>query len=89
MTALPGTHLREVKNINDSREVFTALLRDHEELVTEVYGMRDRMRTLRHWARLWRMLARLERNKRKRAEEERESMRRERDAIWARYASRP
>jgi uncharacterized protein with PhoU and TrkA domain len=60
----------DVKDINDSDAVFSALLRDHEELVAEVYALQERMRTLRHWARLWRAMARVERSKRRWAEED-------------------
>lgn len=70
MRALPGHHLMDVKDINDRDAIFSALLRDHEELVAEVYALQERMRTLRHWARLWRAMARVERSKRRWAEED-------------------
>ena len=60
----------DVKDINDRDAIFSALLRDHEELVAEVYALQERMRTLRHWARLWRAMARVERSKRRWAEED-------------------
>jgi len=70
MRALPGHHLMDVKDINDRDAIFSALLRDHEELVAEVYALQERMRTVRHWARLWRAMARVERSKRRWAEED-------------------
>lgn len=70
MRALPGHHLMDVKDINDRDAIFFALLRDHEELVAEVYALQERMRTVRHWARLWRAMARVERSKRRWAEED-------------------
>ena len=70
MRALPGHHLMDVKDINDRDAIFSALLRDHEELVAEVYALQERMRTVRHWARLWRAMAGVERRKRKWAEED-------------------
>jgi hypothetical protein len=60
----------DVKDINDRDAIFSALLRDHEELVAEVYALQERMRTVRHWARLWRAMARVERSKRRWAEED-------------------
>jgi len=66
----------DVKDINDRDAIFSALLRDHEELVAEVYALQERMRTVRHWARLWRAMARVERSKRRWAEED---LRRERE----------
>ncbi len=89
MTTIPGHHLMAVKDIHDSAEVFSALLRDHEALVDEVHRLRDRNRTLRHWARLWKAMARIERVKRQGAEADAARMRRERDDIWARYMERP
>lgn len=70
MRSLPGHHLMDVKDINDRDAIFSALLRDHEELVAEVYALQERMRTVRHWARLWRAMARVERSKRRWAEED-------------------
>jgi len=60
----------DVKDINDRDAIFSALLRDHEELVAEVYALQERMRTVRHWARLWRAMARVERSKRRWDEED-------------------
>ena len=65
MTTIPGHHMMSVKDINDSGEVFAALLRDHEELVTEVHRLREEKRNLRHWARIWKMAATVQRYRRK------------------------
>ncbi len=67
---MPGRHMRGIKNTENRDDVFYALLRDHEELVAQVYELQERMRTLRHWARLWRAMARIERRKRRWAEED-------------------
>ena len=89
MTTIPGHHLMAVKDIHDSGEVFTALLRDHEELLDEVHRLRERNRMLRRWASLWKAMARIERAKRRGAEKDRDRMRADRDDIWARYMGRP
>lgn len=89
MTTIPGHHLMAVKDIHDSGEVFSALLRDHEALVDEVHRLRERNRTLRHWASLWKAMARIERVKRRGAEADRDRARKDRDDIWARYMERP
>lgn len=89
MTTIPGHHLMAVKDIHDSGEVFTALLRDHEELLDEVHRLRERNRQVRRWASLWKAMARIERVKRRGAEKDRDRMRADRDDIWARYVGRP
>lgn len=89
MTTIPGHHLMAVKDIHDSGEVFTALLRDHEELLDEVRRLRERNRQVRRWASLWKAMARIERVKRRGAEKDRDRMRADRDDIWARYMGRP
>lgn len=64
MTTIPGRHLMTA-DINDPDERFRALLRDYEELVTEVYRLRERERGIRHWARLWKAAAWIQREKRR------------------------
>lgn len=65
MTTIPGHHMMAVRDINDTGEVFAALLRDHEELVMEVHRLRQRNRDLKHWARIWKMAAVVQRAKRR------------------------
>ena len=89
MTTIPGHHLMAVKDIHDSAEVFSALLRDHEALVDEVHRLREKNRQVRRWASLWKAMARIERVKRQGAERDVARARRESDDIWARYVERP
>ena len=74
MTTIPGHHLMAVKDIHDSGEVFTALLRDHEALVDEVHRLREKNRQVRRWASLWKAMARIERVKRQGAEADRDRL---------------
>ena len=64
MTTIPGRHLMAA-DINDPDERWHALIRDYEELVAEVYRLRERERELRHWARLWKAAAWIQREKRR------------------------
>ena len=65
MTTIPGHHMMAVRDINDDKEVFAALLRDHEELVMEVHRLQQRVRDARHWSRLWKAEAWVQREKRR------------------------
>ena len=64
MTTIPGRHLMTA-DINDPDERWNALVRDYEEAVAEIYNLREKERQLRHWARLWKAAAWLQREKRR------------------------